>query len=198
MKFSKSKFRLIVFVIILFIVSILCLVFSDDTETSKEEYKEETTVEVNTQNSSSNKVTYNKYEEEETETETETAIQLTTDDEYLVQLAMAEAEGESTEGKALVILVVLNRVQSDEFPDTVKEVIFQRTGDEYQFSPVKEGGRYYTTEPNDDCYEALKLVKSGWNESNGALYFTSSKEESTWHSRNLSYLFKYGNHKFYK
>ena len=41
------------------------------------------------------------------------------DDSYrLAKIAMAEAEGEDTEGKALVILVVLNRVWSDDFPDT--------------------------------------------------------------------------------
>ena len=43
----------------------------------------------------------------------------------LAKLAMAEAEGEDTEGKALVILVVLNRVQSEGFPDTVEDVILE-------------------------------------------------------------------------
>lgn len=58
---------------------------------------------------------------------TETSVPTTTaaigsldwdaDDSYrLAKIAMAEAEGEDTEGKALVILVVLNRVWSDEFP----------------------------------------------------------------------------------
>ena len=45
---------------------------------------------------------------------------------------MAEAESEDTEGKALVMLVVLNRVWDDEFPDTIEEVIFQKG----QFSPI--------------------------------------------------------------
>ncbi len=48
----------------------------------------------------------------------------TTEKIMLLKLAMAEAEGESTEGKALVIRVVLNRVQSEDFPGTVEEVIF--------------------------------------------------------------------------
>lgn len=53
------------------------------------------------------------------------------DERMLAKIAMAEAEGESVEGKALVILVVLNRVWSDEFPDSIEEVIFQKN----QFPP---------------------------------------------------------------
>lgn len=111
----------------------------------------------------------------------------------LMKIAMAEAEGESVEGKALVMLVVLNRVWSDEFPGTIEEVIFQPK----QFSPVTEGGRYYTTEPDEECYEALELVMSGWDESDGALYFESC-ENSSWHSENLDFLYQVGNHKFYR
>ncbi len=114
------------------------------------------------------------------------------DSQMLMKIAMAEAEGESVEGKALVILVVLNRVWSDDFPETIKEVIFQPK----QFSPVTEGGRYYTTEPNEECYEALELVMSGWDESQGALYFESAGK-SDWHRKNLEFLFQYGNHYFY-
>lgn len=111
----------------------------------------------------------------------------------LMKIAMAEAEGESVEGKALVMLVVLNRVWSDEFPDTIEEVIFQPG----QFSPVTEGGRYYTTEPDDERREALEMVMKGWDESHGALYFESCEADS-WHSRNLEFLYQVGNHKFYK
>lgn len=115
------------------------------------------------------------------------------DAERLMKIAMAEAEGESTAGKALVMLVVLNRVWSDEFPDTIEEVIFQPG----QFSVTEEGGRYYTTEPDEGCREALYLVSMGWDESQGALYFESCKSDS-WHSRNLEYLFREGNHRFYR
>lgn len=143
-------------------------------------------------------VTYEKLEPEK-ETTTTYARQFSTEDEFLLaKIAMAEAEGESTEVKALVILTVLNRVDSPSFPDTIESVLFQRTSNGgYQFSPVCEGGRWYTTEPIDDCYEALELVKSGWDESQGALYFESA-EDPTWHSRNLHFLFKNGRMKFYR
>lgn len=115
------------------------------------------------------------------------------DSEILLKIAMAEAEGETVEGKALVMLVVLNRVWSDEFPDSIEAVVFQSK----QFSPVCEGGRYYTTEPDKGCYEALELVMNGWDESKGALYFESCEKDS-WHSKNLEFLYQVGKHRFYK
>lgn len=115
------------------------------------------------------------------------------DERMLAKIAMAEAEGESVEGKALVILVVLNRVWSDEFPDSIEEVIFQKN----QFSPVAEGGRYWTTEPDAGCYEALELVMGGLDESQGAFYFESTGRDG-WHSQNLEFLFEFGGHKFYR
>ncbi|MCD8358423.1 MAG: cell wall hydrolase [Oscillospiraceae bacterium] len=114
------------------------------------------------------------------------------DAEILLKVAMAEAEGESVEGKALVILVVLNRVWSDDFPDTIEEVVFQKN----QFTTTNSGDRYWTTEPDEGCYEALALVMTGWDESYGALYFESC-ENSSWHSENLTFLFEVGNHRFY-
>ena len=116
------------------------------------------------------------------------------DAQMLMKIAMAEAEGESVEGKALVMLVVLNRAWSDEFPDSIEAVLFQKN----QFSPVADGGRYWTTEPNAECAEALALVESGWDESQGALYFESAANEQGWHSRSLEFLFQYGGHKFYR
>ena len=117
------------------------------------------------------------------------------DDSYLLaKIAMAEAEGEDTEGKAYVIMVVLNRMLSDEFPDTIEGVIFQ----DNQFSPVSNG-RFYNIEPNDDCWDALDMIQvDKWDKSQGALYFESCESEDNWHSRNLEYLFTHGKQRFYK
>ena len=119
---------------------------------------------------------------------------LDADDSYLLaKIAMAEAEGEDVKGKALVILVVLNRVRTDEFPDTTHDVIYQKS----QFSPIANG-RFDRVEPSEECYEALEMVMSGWDESRGALYFESEKSADNWHSRHLDYLFTHGGHRFYK
>lgn len=129
----------------------------------------------------------------EESTDTDPIINLdSADEEILLKIAMSEAEGESIEGKALVMLAVLNRVQSDEFSDTVSEVVFQ----DQQFSPVMDG-RYYTAIPNDDCYAALELIESGWDESQGAMYF-ENYGANCWHRRNLEFLYQEGNHNFYR
>ena len=118
------------------------------------------------------------------------------DESYiLAKIAMAEAEGEDTEGKALVILVIYNRQHSGKFPDTVGGVISQ----ENAFTSY-HNGRYDRVKPDADCWAALDLIQiQGWDESQGALYFerTPEDEESTWHSRNLERLFIHGNHTFY-
>ena len=115
------------------------------------------------------------------------------DDSYLLaKIAMAEAESEDTEGKALVMLVVLNRVEADGFPDSIEEVIYQAK----QFSPVASG-RFDRVEPDADCWQALSLIElDGWDESMGATYF-ESESESTWHEEHLEFLFQHGNHYFY-
>ena len=110
----------------------------------------------------------------------------------LAKIAMAEAEGEDTKGKALVIRTVLNRVNSEAFPDTIEKVIYQKK----QFTPI-QNGRYGRVEPDEDCYKALELVEDGWDESEGALYFERSTDKNTWHAKNLKKLFTYGKHTFY-
>lgn len=116
------------------------------------------------------------------------------DDSYrLAKIAMAEAEGEDTEGKALVILVVLNRVWSDDFPDTIEGVITEDT----QFAAY-ENGRYDRVEPDADCYRALEMVQvEHWDESRGATYFERTTDETTWHNTTLKKLFTHGNHTLY-
>lgn len=122
-------------------------------------------------------------------------MRLSKKDSYLLaKIAMAEAEGESLKGKELVIMVVLNRMQSKEFPDTVYEVIYQ----EHQFSPIADG-RFDRVEPNKDCWSALEKVMALENDiSEGALYFENCACDDNWHSRNLDFLYECGNHKFYK
>lgn len=118
----------------------------------------------------------------------------TAEDVYLLQkIAMAEAEGEDTEGKALVMLTVLNRTRDDKFPDSIREVIFQPG----QFSPVGSG-RFYKVKPDEDCKAALDLILlKKWDGSCGATYF-ESESESTWHRDNLHFMFKHGKHYFYE
>ena len=143
--------------------------------------------------------------EAEAEAEAETAIHMYPkftysrdwdyEDSYLLaKIAMAEAESCNTQTKTLVIMCVLNRVWSDEFPDTIEEVIFQ----ENQFSPISDG-RWDRVEPNEDCYEAVKIVmEAEYDYSGGALYFESCANKDNWHSRNLEFLYESEGIRFYK
>lgn len=117
------------------------------------------------------------------------------EDSYLLaKIAMAEAEGCNIQTKTLVIMTVLNRVWSDEFPDTIEEVIFQ----ENQFSPINNG-RWDRVEPNEDCYEAVKIVmETKYDYSGGATYFENCADEDNWHSRNLEFLYESQGIRFYK
>lgn len=116
------------------------------------------------------------------------------DSDILLKIAMAEAEGEGIEGKALVMRVVLNRVADAEFPDSVEKVVFQAG----QFEPVKDDGRYWNVEPDAECYKALYMVQcENWDDTEGALYFCRTGS-SPWMENNTEYLFTMGNHSFYR
>ncbi len=113
--------------------------------------------------------------------------------QMLLKLAMAEAENQGVIGKALVMRVVKNRVDSEDFPNSIEEVIFQPK----QFSPI-EDGRYDAAIPDEECYEALEWVLNYWDGSAGALYFEADYSTSSWHRDNLTMLFQYDNLIFYK
>lgn len=118
-----------------------------------------------------------------------------TDEEsqMLLKLAMAEAEDQGVIGKALVIRVVKNRVDSEAFPNSIEDVIYEPK----QFSPVWDG-RYDEAVPDAECYEALEMVLNYWDGTAGALYFEADWNENTWHKDNLTELFQYDNMIFYK
>ncbi|MBR1677295.1 MAG: cell wall hydrolase [Clostridia bacterium] len=98
-------------------------------------------------------ITYEVTTEVEEEVYTEPLIW--EEDRYLLAcLVYAEAGNQDLTGKRLVVDVVLNRVDSDTFPDTIPEVIFQK----YQFAPVLDGGLERAfSEVTDECYEAVDL-----------------------------------------
>jgi N-acetylmuramoyl-L-alanine amidase len=80
--------------------------------------------------------------------------------EVLQRIVEAEATGEDIYGKILVANVVINRVNSDEFPDTISEVVFQKIGGSYQFSPTKDG-RYWSVKVSKETIKAVDRALSG-------------------------------------
>lgn len=124
--------------------------------------------------------------------ETETVERFTEKEKYmLAKIAMAEAEGCRIKAKELVIHTVLSRIESDMFPNTVEEVIFQKN----QFTPISDG-RWNKVEPNEECWQALENVLSS-SESKDILFFESCKGDS-WHNKNLKLVCEEDGMRFYK
>jgi len=108
----------------------------------------------------------------------------------LNKIAVAEANTEGVEGMSYVIQTILNRVESDLFPNTIEEVIYQSG----QFSTVGNGA-LEKAEPNAESQEALEKVNDF--ENRGQLFFESVSCENTWAAKNRHGLFTYNNHRFY-
>lgn len=120
-----------------------------------------------------------------------------TDLHWLSRIISAEAKGESLAGKIGVGNVVLNRVASKSFPNTVKKVVFEVNSGVYQFSPVSNGAIY--DDPTEESVIAAKLVLDGASAASDALYFFNpSKTTASWIVRNRTYLVTIGSHAFYR
>lgn len=120
--------------------------------------------------------------------------------EVLLRIVEAEAGGEDEEGKLLVANVVLNRVASEDFPDTVTGVVFQQNNGVSQFSPVRNG-RYWSVEISEETVTAVERALQGEDISQGALYFAARKyadsDRMRWFDEKLMYLFAHGGHEFF-
>lgn len=114
---------------------------------------------------------------------------------WLSRIIGAEAGGEFFRGKIAVGNVVLNRVRSKEFPDSIYEVIFDiRFG--VQFSPVASGSVYRT--PGEESVIAAKLCLTGAEIDRDMLYFYNPrKSDSTWMVENCTFVASIGNHDFF-
>ena len=114
---------------------------------------------------------------------------------WLSRIISAESRGEPFRGKLAVGNVVLNRVRSKSFPNTVYGVIFDRKNG-VQFTPVEIGTIYNT--PDADSVIAAKLCLEGVTISNKILYFLNPDTASNfWVTENRNYVTTIGNHKFY-
>lgn len=85
--------------------------------------------------------------------------------DIMASLVYAESRGEPFEGKVAVASVVLNRVLSPGFPNSIKDVIFQPNA----FSCVRNG--QINANPDQNCYDAVYEAISGKDPTNQALYF---------------------------
>ena len=114
---------------------------------------------------------------------------------WLSRIIYAEAGHECLEGKIAVGNVILNRVASNKFPNTIYKVIFDRSCG-IQFSPAYSGSIYRT--PNSESVLAAKLVLEGVVVTEDALYFSpNSLATTSWAGRNRPYDTQIGGHTFF-
>ncbi len=97
---------------------------------------------------------------------TEGAGGFTSSDVYLLAKTIyAEGRGEPYTGQVAIGAVVLNRVRSSQFPNTVSGVVYQK----HAFTAVTDGQINLT--PNDTAMRAAKDAMNGWDPTGGALYY---------------------------
>ncbi|MGG3563450.1 cell wall hydrolase [Neobacillus rhizosphaerae] len=110
--------------------------------------------------------------------------------DLLARLVTAEAKGEPYQGKVAVAAVVLNRLESEQFPDSIQQVIYQ----DKQFQPVDNG---MINKPAGE--EAKKAVDEAINKDGqvtDALYFFNPDETNSKWLRTRPVTEEIGNHRF--
>lgn len=115
--------------------------------------------------------------------------------DWLSRIISAESRGESLLGQIAVGNVVLNRVKSSQYPNTVKGVVFD-TKNGVQFEPVSNGSIYQ--QPTASSVLAAKLALEGADVVGGCLYFYApALSAGSWIVRNCTYYTTIGCHRFY-
>ena len=115
---------------------------------------------------------------------------------WLSRIISAESGGEPFKGQIAVGNVVLNRVRSTQYPNTIYGVIFDRKYGT-QFTPAAIGTIY--NKPTASAVIAAKICLEGYTLSDEILFFYNPKIATTnWIDRARPYAFTIGDHKFYK
>lgn len=109
--------------------------------------------------------------------------------QLLLKVAQAEAGNQGEDGMWLVMSVVLNRRDSEQFPDTIKDVIYQKS----QFSTVSNGA-INKVEVGPECHMALSRIEKG--EIAPEVIGFETKDSNTL-DEYFKCVFGYRNHKFY-
>ena len=110
----------------------------------------------------------------------------------LSKLVTGEARGESYEGQVAVAAVVINRVKDPRFPNTIRDVIYQKNA----FSVVKDGS--INMQPTESAYTAAQEALYGSDPTNRAIYFWNPDIATCKWIKTLNPYMRIGNHVFAK
>ncbi|SHF24166.1 N-acetylmuramoyl-L-alanine amidase [Desulforamulus putei DSM 12395] len=108
----------------------------------------------------------------------------------LARIVHGEARGEPFEGQVAVAAVVLNRLQSGQFGNTVQDVIFQP----WAFTAVHD--RQFYLPPNESAFRAVNAAVKGWDPSGGALYYWNPQTATSQWVWSRPIINRIGNHVF--
>ena len=108
----------------------------------------------------------------------------------LARLEHGEARGEPYKGKVAVAAVVLNRVKSSSFPNTIAGVIYQKGA----FDAVSDG--QINMQPDNESIRAARDAMNGWDPSNGCLYYYNPKTATSRWMLSRPVLLRIGQHAF--
>lgn len=114
--------------------------------------------------------------------------------DLLARLINGEARGEPYKGQVAVGAVVMNRVKSSEFPDTISGVIYQKG----QFSCVTDGQFNKAIDENSTVYKAAQEAINGADPTNGCLFFYNPKTSKSKWLYTRTTVVTIGNHRFAK
>lgn len=117
------------------------------------------------------------------------------DYDALLRIVQAEAGGEDDTGKILVANVIINRVKSNLYPDTIIDVIYDNKHG-VQFEPTMYKW-FEGTVPSEETKACVERALAGEDHSKGALYFAVKTSSNSWHNTKLTFLFKHMGHYFY-
>lgn len=119
------------------------------------------------------------------------------DYEVLTRIVQAEAGICDEKGRIMVANVIINRVRSDEFPDNITDVVYEKS----QFSPVIDGS-INTCKVTQQTIDCVERALAGEDYSQGALYFMnrSGSESSNvrWFDGRLTFIMQHERHEFFK
>lgn len=110
--------------------------------------------------------------------------------EVLSRAIYAEGRGEPYEGQVAIGAVILNRVDSPDFPNTIPGVVYQ-TG---AFDAVRDGQINLT--PNETAYSAARDALNGWDPTGGALYYWNPATATSRWIWSVPITYSIGNHVF--
>jgi len=108
----------------------------------------------------------------------------------LAKCVHAEARGETYQGQVAVAAVILNRVESPDFPNTIAGVIYQP----WAFTAVNDG--QINLEPNQSAYNAARDALNGWDPTYGCLYYYNANTATSKWIFNRTTVVTIGNHIF--